>query len=590
LQVAQLVVVVLFGLIAVGTTIGVTRTISVHRLEQQADQDTMAVLVSLRDQLRSEHVRFWRFKGLTRQSRLFAATGPALVRQVAAHDAAAHSKNKDVGDAVTARVDELVALVNAVPVTARGGGALDRDFITAGDAALNDVIAASDAWIARKRGDVDTATRGAERDSRLWTVTLLGLLALMTAVATGIWWRLGRARSRLVHALEGAATQLARRAETDQLTGLTGHATFQERLSQQVGLAQRERSPLSLVLIDLDHFKEVNDAFGHQVGDAILCDVARLLSRAAGPDDIVARVGGEEFAWVLPGRTVDDALGAAERLRAAVASTPINGARITLSAGVCDLTVADTAAGVYRLADGALYWAKAHGRNIVFRYEPEIVEELSATERADRLERLLAVNTVRTLARAVDAKDPTTQRHSERVGDLARALALKLGWSPQDARNLREAALVHDVGKIGIPDAILFKPDRLDAEERRQVETHAALGAQIVSGVLSDDQVSWVRGHHERIDGSGYPDRLAGDEIPEGARILALADAWDAMRSARPYSDPLPADEVLAKCLRHRDTQFWGPAVDALQALVAEDRLPVMIDLEELARVPEPVA
>src|SRR5690606_2470678 len=127
---------------------------------------------------------------------------------------------------------------------------------------------------------------------------------------------------------------------------------------------------------------------------------------------------------------------------------------------------------------------------------------------------------------AVDAKDRSTRQHSERVAEIAKVLASALGWSIDDASALRDAGLVHDVGKIAVPDAILFKPDRLTADEFQRVKAHAALGAEIVADVLSTDQVAWVRGHHERWDGDGYPDRLSGERVPEGARILTLADAW----------------------------------------------------------------
>ena len=198
---------------------------------------------------------------------------------------------------------------------------------------------------------------------------------------------------------------------------------------------------------------------------------------------------------------------------------------ITASAGTCDLDLGVTAEGLLRLADGALYWAKAHGRDVAFRYTPEIVEELSAAERADRLARSQALSGVRALARAIDAKDPSTTRHSERVADLARLLAQTAGWEPGRVALLHEAALVHDVGKIGVPDAILFKRGRLSASEMVHVRRHAELGAQIASEVLGPEQAGWIRAHHERYDGGGYPAGLRGEEIADGARLLCIADA-----------------------------------------------------------------
>ncbi|MBY0397744.1 MAG: HD-GYP domain-containing protein, partial [Thermoleophilia bacterium] len=223
----------------------------------------------------------------------------------------------------------------------------------------------------------------------------------------------------------------------------------------------------------------------------------------------------------------------------------------------------------FRLADGALYWAKQHGRDVAFLYSPEVVEVLSDAEQAERLTRLQALQSIRVLARAVDAKDRSTRQHSERVAEVAKVLAEELGWSPEDAAALRDAGLVHDVGKIAVPDAILFKPDRLTADEFARVRAHAALGAEIVADVLSASQVAWVRGHHERWDGSGYPDRLAGEGIPVGARILTLADAWDVMTSERPYGVPLSREDALAECRRCSGSQFWPAAVDALERVLA---------------------
>jgi diguanylate cyclase (GGDEF)-like protein len=302
-----------------------------------------------------------------------------------------------------------------------------------------------------------------------------------------------------------------------------------------VALAERSGRPLSLVLLDLDHFKRINDSFGHPAGDAGVTEVARRLASCARRGEVVARVGGEEFAWLLPGADAMDAWQAAERARVEVSATPLlSYGSLTISAGVCELSQAGGAGELHRLADGALYWAKAHGRDRCIRYSPEVVEELSAGERAARLEHQQALNAVHALARAVDAKDPYTQRHSERVADIAVRLALELGWPAERLRELREAAVLHDVGKIAVPDAILTKPGALTPDEFALVREHPARGAEIVAEALTPEQASWVRGHHERVDGGGYPDGIAGDAIPDGARVMALADAWDAMTSDRP--------------------------------------------------------
>jgi HD-GYP domain-containing protein (c-di-GMP phosphodiesterase class II) len=174
------------------------------------------------------------------------------------------------------------------------------------------------------------------------------------------------------------------------------------------------------------------------------------------------------------------------------------------------------------------------------------------------------------LARAVDAKDPTTRRHSERVADLSWTIAGALGWKPDRRRLLHEAAIVHDVGKIAIPDQILFKPAKLTDGEYETIKDHSRIGAEMLEGVLTLEQVAWVRSHHEWWAGGGYPEGLVGDEIPDGARVLAVADAWDAITSWRPYGTPRSIDEAIAECRRSMGTQFWPPAVIALEQVIRE--------------------
>ncbi len=374
------------------------------------------------------------------------------------------------------------------------------------------------------------------------------------------------ARKRLeVRTLESlaAAEQMA---AVDPLTGLANHRTFHERLAAEVGRAKRTGRGVALVLMDLDHFKRVNDHHGHQTGDRVLEHAARVMRDETRSGELIARVGGEEFAMLLPDADVDEALRAAERIRRAIAATdfPAVG-RMTVSAGVCDMAHAEDAGTLYRLADGALYWAKHRGRDRVVRWTPDAPEPLSARDQADRLDRQQALVSVRLLARVVDAKDPSTRRHSERVGDLCAEIAEELGWSTERAALLREAGLVHDVGKIVVPDAVLFAPRPLEPDERAVVQEHSTVGARIVGEALTDEQVRWVRSHHERWDGTGYPDGLRAEDCPEGARILALADAWDVMTSDRPYSTTraTPA-EALAECRACAGGQFWPPAVEAL--------------------------
>jgi HD-GYP domain-containing protein (c-di-GMP phosphodiesterase class II) len=176
---------------------------------------------------------------------------------------------------------------------------------------------------------------------------------------------------------------------------------------------------------------------------------------------------------------------------------------------------------------------------------------------------------LRAVARHIDGLDPTTAGHSERVAELSGRLAVELGWSGPRIRLLRDAALVHDVGKIVVPEAVLLTPGGLTFEQYEIVKEHAAVGAHIVSVAMGPQQASWVRHHHERWDGRGYPEGLAGEDIPDGAAILCLADSWDAMRRRAWIGQPLSVAEAMEECWRESGHQFAPWAVAALEAVVA---------------------
>jgi diguanylate cyclase (GGDEF)-like protein/PAS domain S-box-containing protein/putative nucleotidyltransferase with HDIG domain len=400
-------------------------------------------------------------------------------------------------------------------------------------------------------GAVATATRGEmPRDA----ASRLEQLAYLVALTVGN----AEARSRLIH-----------EATTDPLTGLANHRTFHERLREEVQKVRGQSRDLALAMIDLDHFKHVNDTHGHQAGDRVLSEAGRRLLALSREGELVARVNGGGFAWILPGTDSEGAFAVAERARRAIADTVFPGiGTMSASAGVCDLAQAGGSGELLvQLTDGALYWAKSHGRDVTFRYTPEVVEALSAAERAERLERGQTLMGLRALARAVDAKDPSTQAHSERVSELSVRIARAAGLSAERTALLREAALIHDVGKIGVPDAVLFKPGRLTEDEYELVKQHADLGAEIAAEVLTPEQVSWIRAHHERWDGTGYPRGLTAEAIPPEACILALADAWDVMTNFRLYRRPVTTAEAMEECRRQAGTQFGPSFVLALESL-----------------------
>ena len=365
-----------------------------------------------------------------------------------------------------------------------------------------------------------------------------------------------------------ASARLLAQATSDPLTGLLNHRAFQERVESEVGRAQRYGRPLALVLLDLDYFKCINDAYGHQAGDAVLMQAARLLEGGGRAGDVLGRIGGDEFALLLPETQAEEALVIAERWAAEFRAAPVGvAAHLTMSAGVCDLTHANGSKELLRLADGALYWAKSQGRDTVVLYSPEVVYELSDSDRADRLQRLQTFMSIRSLARSIDAKDHPNEEHSERVASIVRRLAEAAGWPPVQVAQIGEAALIHDVGKICIPDEVLLKPAPLTPDEYELVKAHAALGAQMARDALSDEQTLWMEQHHERFDGNGYPNALAGAQISEGAGLLALADSWDVMTTARSYSPSKPEREALAECLSLAGSQFSPAACKALETI-----------------------
>ncbi|HEX6490469.1 MAG TPA: diguanylate cyclase [Gaiellaceae bacterium] len=365
------------------------------------------------------------------------------------------------------------------------------------------------------------------------------------------------------------ALRAVRLALTDPLTGLGNHRHFHERLARELEHALRYRRPLALCLVDVDDFKRINDRFGHPAGDRVLSLVATRL-RQTGE---AFRLGGDEFAVLLPGYEESEALAAAESIIDRIAALDLEQmGRLTVSAGIAVAPQhARERSELLRLVDSALYWAKEYGKNQVRGYRPDVVELAELKRLASDGDRAARLRAAGSLARAVDARDVYTGNHSQRVSQLAVSLACRLGLDREHVELTRLAASLHDLGKLALPEELLRKPGPLTAPERLVLERHPQIGHRMLDSLGIDPVADWVLHHHERWDGTGYPDGIAGEAIPLGARIIFVADAYDAMTSDRLYRARRSPQAALAELLQCAGTQFDPHVVAALEAELAAE-------------------
>jgi diguanylate cyclase (GGDEF)-like protein len=376
----------------------------------------------------------------------------------------------------------------------------------------------------------------------------------------------------------GVALQNARdyrekleQAIRDPLTGLYNRRFFFEALEKEVRRCERYGSTASLAFFDVDDFKRINDTHGHLAGDDVLRHIGEVVERIVRPVDSFARIGGEEFALLMPETHQLDALLVAERVRTAISRAEIlPGRRVTVSGGVSTCPQdAEVREELERRADAALYWAKRHGKDLC-AVASEVVLDDEGTEQEGVLAHLYA------LVATIDAQHLHTRDHSENVASYAVLLGQDLGLDRDRIVQLRRAALLHDVGKVAVSGATLSKPGPLTDEEFEEIRLHPAVGATMLLHAGLVHEADWVRHHHERLDGAGYPDGLTRDEIPLEARIIFVADAFEAMTSDRPYRDGMSVPAALAELRRCAGTQFEPRIVDALERLVAGEQLTVL--------------
>jgi diguanylate cyclase (GGDEF)-like protein len=369
------------------------------------------------------------------------------------------------------------------------------------------------------------------------------------------------------------ALRAMRLALTDPLSGLGNHRSFQERLKHELLRAEADEEPFTLCMIDVDDFKRINDLYGHPVGDRVLARVGRRLRQ----NGEAFRLGGDEFALLLPGVTADEALSTAATVLARIGSLELaDVGSVTASAGVAGFPhQAFDRDELIRLADSALYWAKEHGKNRVHVYRPDVVELAELRRLAHGPDRAARFRAAASLAKAVDARDTYTGSHSTRVAELSAWIAHRLGLDREQIELTRLAGSLHDLGKLAIPEEILRKPGPLTDPERLVLQRHPEIGHRMLESLGVDPVAEWVLHHHERWDGTGYPERLRGDEIPLGARIIFVADAYDAMTSDRAYRGRLTPREAIEELERCSGTQF-DPEIVAAFARELLDRTPAL--------------
>jgi diguanylate cyclase (GGDEF)-like protein/putative nucleotidyltransferase with HDIG domain len=384
--------------------------------------------------------------------------------------------------------------------------------------------------------------------------------------------------SSQVHLLESLAAQIAmpvensrlyakaeQRARVDELTGLFNRRHFDERLIEEIYRHSRYGGMLSLIFLDLDFFKDYNDKHGHLAGDKVLARIGWLIQKSIRSIDVAFRYGGDEFAVLLPQSEVDDAFMVAERIREKIAAEMRKKKlRITTSLGLASWpSDGVTPDELVNAADRALYYTKQTGGNRTC-VASKMLSSLTETAAMNAATEKEASSTIYALAATIEARDPFTYGHSKKVSSYAVALAEAIGLPSEKVTVISTAALLHDIGKIGIPDEVLNKVGKLEAETWELIQSHAKLSATIVGHVVSlVSCLPAILHHHERWDGTGYPSGLKGEAIPIEARILAIADAFDAMTSSRPYRGPLSYKMVLDELRRCSGTQFDPKLVKA---------------------------
>ncbi|MEX2246875.1 MAG: diguanylate cyclase [Dehalococcoidia bacterium] len=368
-------------------------------------------------------------------------------------------------------------------------------------------------------------------------------------------------------ALEGKANLYQEAATRDHLTGLRNHRAFHEEAEELIAAAESRSGTVAVAILDIDDFKLVNDLRGHASGDRLLEDLGRSLTEAIGDAGRLYRIGGDELAVIFIDTTKAAASDLMERARTTIRDMQFGPhPRQTISVGIA--AYPDDGADkdhVLAVADSAMYEAKSRGKDTVVVAGDDVpiqtLDRLNASDEAVR-------RTVIAVTAAVGAKDEDLLRHCEAVSTLAALIAEQLGMSPAEAETVRLGGLLHDVGKIGVPDRVLLKSGLLDPAELSRIHTHPAIGRTILGRTLPRPIVDCVAHHHEQPDGNGYPARLSGEQIPFTAGIVRVADVFDSLTRVQPWRPARTPDEALGELHNGAGTLFDARAVEALSQML----------------------